>query len=93
MQCLADAHDNKTFQTDLLQPGELVMCSPINRKLNLYPRWDRPFVILEVTDKDAVQLALANEYIINLINKVCLRKLDINECTKYRNEFWKALNK
>jgi len=88
MRRLADARDDTAFLTDPLQPGDLVMRSPINRKLKLHPEWDGPFVVLEVTDKDAVQLASANGYIINnLVNKAHLRKLDIDERAKYRNEF------
>ena len=88
MQRLADARDDTAFLTDPLQPGDLVMRSPINRRSKLHPEWDGPFVVLEVTDKDAVQLASANGYIINnLVNKARLRKLDIDERAKYRNEF------
>ena len=84
MQCLADTQDDTAFLTDPLQPGDLVMCSPINCRLKLYPEWDGPFVALEVTDKDAVQLTSANRYIINnLVNKVRLRKLDTDEHAKY----------
>jgi len=36
MQGLADAQDT-AFLTDPLQPGDLVMRSPINRKLKLHP--------------------------------------------------------
>jgi len=94
MQRLADARDDTAFLTDPLQPGDLVMRSPINRKSKLHPEWDGPFVVLEVTDKDAVQLASANGYIINnLVNKARLRKLDIDERAKYRNEFWEASNR
>jgi len=94
MQRLAEARDNTAFLTDPLQPGDLVMCSPINCKSKLHPEWDGPFVVLEVTDKDAIQLASANGYIINnLINKARLRKLDIDECAKYQNEFWEASNR
>ena len=50
--------------------------------------------MLGVTDKDAVQLASANGYIINnLINKARLRKLDSDERVKYRDEFWEASNR
>ena len=88
MQCLADAHDNPVFLTDPLWPSDLVMHSPINRKSKLHPEWDGSFVVLEVTDKDAVQLASANGYIINnLVNKAHLRKLDTDERIKYRNKF------
>ncbi|HTS08815.1 MAG TPA: reverse transcriptase domain-containing protein [Candidatus Eisenbacteria bacterium] len=91
MQCLADARDDTAFLTDPLRPGDLVMRSPINRKSKLHPQWDGPFVVLEVTDKDAVQLASANGYVINnLVNKARLRKLDTHERVKYRNEFWEA---
>jgi len=94
MQRLADARDDTAFVTDPLQPGDLVMRSPINRKSKLHPEWDGPFVVLEVTDKDAVQLASANGYIINhLVNKARLRKLDTDERVKYRNEFWEASNR
>jgi len=94
MQPLADARDDTAFLTDPLQPGDLVMRSPINRKSKLHPEWDGPFVVLEVTDKDAVQLALANGYIINnLVNKARLRKLGTDERAKYRDEFWKASNR
>jgi len=94
MQRLADARDDTAFLTDPLQPGDLVMRSPINRKSKLHPRWDSPFVVLEVTDKDAVQLVSANGYIINnLVNKARLRKLDTDERTKYQDEFWKASNR
>ena len=94
MQRLADARDDTAFLTDPLQPGDLVMRSPINRRSKLHPEWDGPFVVLEVTDKDAVQLASANGYIINnLVNKARLRKLDIDERAKYRNEFWEASNR
>ena len=73
IQCLADAWDNTAFLTDLLRPDDLVMHFLITCKSKLYPKWDGPFVVLEVTDKDAVQLALANGYIINnLVNKACL---------------------
>ena len=94
MQHLADARDDTAFLTDPLQPGDLVMRSPINRKSKLHPEWDGPFVVLEVTDKDAVQLASANGYIINnLINKARLQKLDTDERAKYRDEFWEASNR
>jgi len=94
MQRLADARDDTAFLTDPLRPGDLVMRSPINRKSKLHPEWDGPFVVLEVTDKDAVQLASANGYIINnLVNKARLRKLDTDERVKYRNEFWEASNR
>jgi len=89
MQRLADARDDTAFLMDPLQPGDLVMRSPINRRSKLHPKWDGPFVVLGITDKDPVQLALANGYIINnLINKACLRKLDSDERVKYRDEFW-----
>ena len=50
--------------------------------------------MLEVTDKDAIQLTLTNRYIINsIVNKADLQKLDTNEHIKYWNEFWEASNK
>ena len=40
--------------------------------------------MLEVTDKDAIQLTLTNRYIINnVVNKADLQKLDTNEHIKY----------
>ena len=69
------------------------MGSLINHKSKLHLEWDGPFVMLEVTDKDPVQLASANGYIINnLVNKARLQKLDTDEHAKYRNEFWEASN-
>ena len=94
MQRLADIRNDTAFLTDPLQPGDLIMCSPINRKSKFHPEWDHHFVVLEVTDKDAVQLASANGCIINnLVNKACLRKLDTDERVKYRHEFWEASNR
>ena len=91
MQRLADIRNDTAFLTDPLHPGDLIMCSPINRKSKFHPEWDHHFVVLEVTDKDAVQLASTNRYIINnLDNKARLRRLDTDECVKYRNEFWEA---
>ena len=65
MQRLADIRNDTAFLTDPLHPGDLIMCSPINRKSKFHPEWDHHFVVLEVTDKDAVQLASTNRYIIN----------------------------
>ena len=61
---------------------------PINRKSKMHPRWDGPFVILEIRDKN---VATANGYILkHLVNKDRLQKLSESEAKSYVDEFWEA---
>jgi len=79
------------FLKDPIQRGDLVMRSPINRPSKLHPQWDGPFVVLEITDKDTMQLATPNGYILNhLINKARIRKLDEAETKHFTDELWQA---
>jgi len=61
--CLMDRRDDTAFLKDPIQHGDLVMRSPINCPSKLYPRWDGPFIVLEITDRDTMQLATPNSYI------------------------------
>ena len=71
--------------------GDLVMRNVPNPKSKLHPKWDGPFVVVDISDKNTYQLATANGYIIrNLINDARVRKLTADERMKYRDEFWNA---
>jgi hypothetical protein len=67
------------------------MRSPISRPSKMHPKWDGPFVVLEITDKDVCQLATPNGYILNhLVNKARLRKLEEAEAEHFIDALWHA---
>ena len=79
------------FLKDPIQRGELVMRSPINCPSKLHLQWDGPFIVLEIIDKDTMQLVTPNSYILNhLINKTWVRKLDEAKIKSFANELWQA---
>jgi len=91
LERLMDRRDDTAFLKDSIQRSDLVMRSPINRPSKLHPQWDGPFIILEITDKDIMQLATPNGYILNhLINKARIRKLDKAETKYFMDELWQA---
>ena len=91
---LAEDRDDAVFLRDPIQRGDLVMRSPINRQSKLHPKWEGPFVVLDISDTDAFQLASSNGHIVkNLVNKARLRKLDPEERAKYADEYWIASNR
>ena len=55
--------DRRDDTEDPIQRGDLVMRSPINRPSKLHRQWDGPFIVLEITDRDTMQLATPNSYI------------------------------
>ena len=70
------------------------MRTPLNRKSKLHPKWDGPFVVLDSTDKDVYQIAIANGHILsNLVNAARLRKLNESERKQYTGDFWEASNR
>jgi len=70
LECLRDRRDDIAFLKDPIQRDDLVMRSPINRPSKLHLHWHGPFVVLEITDNDTMQLTTPNGYILNhLINK------------------------
>jgi len=86
-----DRRDDTAFLKDPIQRGDLVMRSSINRPSKLHPQWDGPFIVLEITDRDTMQLATPNGYILNhLINKARIRKLDKAEIKHFTDELWQA---
>ena len=94
LEHLMDRRDDTAFLKDPIQHGDLVMRSPINRPSKLHPQWDGPFIVLEITDRDTMQLATPNGYILNhLINKVRIRKLDKAEIKHFTDELWQALKR
>ena len=87
---LADQRDDAGFDAPII-PGDLVMREVPNPQSKLHPKWDGPCVVLASSEKDVYQLATANGYTIrNLVNIARLRKLSIDERTRYQNEFWNA---
>ena len=69
LEKLAKSRDNDSYSASPILNGDLVMCTPLNRKSKLHPRWDGPFVVLDSTDKDVYQLATASGHILkNLVN-------------------------
>ena len=94
LERLMDRTDDMTFLKDPIQRGDLVMRSPINRPSKLHLHWHSPFVVLEITDNDTMQLATPNGYILNhLINKARIRKLDEAETKYFTVELWQALKR
>ena len=91
LERLMDRRDDTAFLKDPIQRGDLVMRSPINRPSKLHPQWDGPSIVLEITNKDTMQLATPNGYILNhLINKAPIRKLNEAETKHFTDEFWQA---
>ena len=71
--------------------GDLVMRRPIKKGKRLDPKWDGPFVVVGLTDKDVYRLAGPNGYVLeNLVNGQRLRKLSLAEIDEYRGQFWDA---
>lgn len=67
------------------------MRKPIKKGKKLDPKWDGPFVVVGLTDKDAYQLAGPNGYVLeNLVNGQRLRKLNLDEIDEYKGQFWNA---
>jgi hypothetical protein len=90
LKYLADQRDDASFTGPMIE-GDLAMRKVQNRKTNLHPKWDGPFVVYEVTDGNTCQLATSGGYILNnLTNSMHLRKLDLAERKQYRERFWQA---
>ena len=72
-----DRKDDMIFLKNLIQCGNLDMRFSFNCPLKLYFQWDNYFVVLEITDKDTMQLAILNGYIFNyLTNNERIQKFD-----------------
>jgi hypothetical protein len=77
LERLAKSRDNSySVSAIVILVRDLVMRSPRNRKSKLHPRWDGPFVVLDSTDKDVYQLATFTGYILGLVTRERLHKLD-----------------
>ena len=80
LERLISSRDHMIFLRDPIIPDSLIIYSSINQKNKLYPKWDNPFIILISSNKYIYKLISINEYIIrNLINKIHIRKLSLEE--------------
>jgi hypothetical protein len=61
-----------------------------NRKTKLHPKWDGPFVLYEVINSNAFQLASSGRSVLNLTHGEPIRRLDLTDREHYQQRLWHA---